>query len=742
MWYKTGTVTYKAGSALITGKNTLWADDKMGITPGDLVLISIADDNVMMAEIKTVNSNTEIELRTAFNKDSVTDTEYAIINTLNETIADFAKRISAAIAYFNKQAEGIQDLESRVQVALKQYYSKAEADGRYYTKAQSDNGYAAKISVYTKGESDSKYIPKGGNLQLTGNKVLDLGVGSGDIYLKNGATNKYLQLKDDGRLTYSDQDVYHTGRKPSLDELNAASQDIGKRYVIDTRGLNKDWFYPIQFNLDQTWNSTRLSIKSTARGGTDPFNQNSFIGFVQASGWSDTPQVVSGVLSVYDYNERTLGGIFAGSRDFYGFVVYVRGDNVYHIESQTPPILHKAQVSLGTAPNAAVFPVGPVTTPTNANLLVDLKTSTDSYICNRSITSSGNANIKDIVNVGNRIQLESKANNTLQLAIGDNDSGFGFRADGAVNLWSNSAVKGYFDPNKFVYYGVASTHADSFRAVYGNKGFIFRQDGANMYFLLSHTDGGWGGWTGHRPITINMTDGATSFGCPTHLNGATYYNSTQYWKRINGAGREANLRLWGSGARETVLEWGWEGLPYGMYLERNTGLANNQSKLSVNGQITGQVVNASDERLKHSVTKVDNALETVEKLNGYTFMYNGSDVPSAGVIAQELLGVYDNAVFVGNNPNDEEDEEDYYTVDYNQLHALHIEAIKELSAQNRQLKADNETLRTTLELLQSNVKGLIDERVQVLEMKLDALYNDKMNGVSTEAPPINNEETP
>lgn len=404
--------------------------------------------------------------------------------------------------------------------------------------------------------------------------------------------------------------------------------------------------------------------------------------------------------------------------------------------------MHKTQVALGTSENASVFPVGAVVSPTNANLLLDLKTATHGFHCNRDLSITGHSFFRGTATYQGKIQLDSKANNTLQLAIGDNDSGFGFRTDGAVNLWSNNAIKGYFDPTQFVYNQFASQGADAFRAVYGGKGFLMRQDGANMYFLLATDNAGWGGWNTYRPMVINMTDGTTTFGCPTHLNGATYYNSTQYWKRINGAGREANLRLWGSGARETVLEWGWAGLPYGMYLERNTGLANNQSMLSVNGQIRGQVVNSSDARLKYNVQRVEGALDIVEKLNGYTFQYNETDVPSAGVIAQELLEVYGNAVFVGNNPNNEEDEEDYYTVDYNQLHALHIEAIKELSAQNRQLKADNETLRATLELLQSNVKGMIDERVQVLEMKLDALYNDKMNGVSTEAPPINTEETP
>lgn len=709
MWYSVGTVTYKKGSNTLTGKDTTWADNKLGISPGDLVLVS-TNSSVMMAEIDTIQSDTSLTLRNTLQDVDITNAKYSIISTLSESLPEFSKRISAAILYFNQQADAFKVLDEKTQKQIADLTAKVV---NYYTKAESDGKYALKAASYTKAESDGRYYAKGGNLAFSSlGKTSNLGIGSTDLYWQNTKSGKTLQLKDDGRLTYSDKDIYHADRKPTLDELGAAGNDMGKWFNLSTKGLPEANWYPICIVPDRNKMPFRFSIQSESRGGADPWNRCQFSGVLSASGWSDTPFFLYGYYHNYDSKERTIAGIYSGKSSYYGTIIYVRGGNQYLIESPVEPILYKAQVTLGDNPSSqTVLPVGPVVDPTNVNLLLDCNTANPGF------------HVPHNASHFNKIQTPQDTA-AVSLAIGDNDSGLGFRADGAVNIWSNASVKGYWDVDKLVYNKFVSTNADGMRLVYGNKGFLLRQDGSNMYFLLSTDSSGYGGWTAHRPMTINMGDGTTSFGCPTHLNGATYFGSTQYLKKTSGAVYESTMRLWGAGERQSVVEWGWGGLPYAMYIERNSGLANNQSKFQVNGQIAGQVVNTSDERLKHNVQKVENALEIVEQLNGYTFQYNETDVPSAGVLAQELLGVYDNAVFVGNNPNNQEDTDDYYTVDYNQLHALHIESIKELSGQNK--------------ILTNTVNALMGE----LENLREELYNMKVNGVSSEAPPINTEETP
>ena len=104
------------------------------------------------------------------------------------------------------------------------------------------------------------------------------------------------------------------------------------------------------------------------------------------------------------------------------------------------------------------------------------------------------------------------------------------------------------------------------------------------------------------------------------------------------------------------------------------------------GDVVANSTTISDERLKSNIEKVDGALDKVMALSGYTFNYNGEDRLSAGVIAQEVERVFPCAVaekrlaFKGNADTE------YKVVQYDQLHALLIEAIKEQQAQIDELK--------------------------------------------------------
>jgi hypothetical protein len=93
-------------------------------------------------------------------------------------------------------------------------------------------------------------------------------------------------------------------------------------------------------------------------------------------------------------------------------------------------------------------------------------------------------------------------------------------------------------------------------------------------------------------------------------------------------------------------------------------------KLHVNGDIyaTGNITGYSDKRAKSDIQKIENALDKIDKLNGYTFTMN--DKRYTGVIAQEVLPVLPEAV-TGS-------EETHYAVAYGNMMGLIIEAIKEL----------------------------------------------------------------
>lgn len=83
----------------------------------------------------------------------------------------------------------------------------------------------------------------------------------------------------------------------------------------------------------------------------------------------------------------------------------------------------------------------------------------------------------------------------------------------------------------------------------------------------------------------------------------------------------------------------------------------------------------SDARLKKDIVQIENALDKIDKLSGYTFTLIDSDQKSIGVLAHELEAVYPELVY--------EDYNGYKSVSYGNLVALLIEGIKELRKELR-----------------------------------------------------------
>ena len=57
-----------------------------------------------------------------------------------------------------------------------------------------------------------------------------------------------------------------------------------------------------------------------------------------------------------------------------------------------------------------------------------------------------------------------------------------------------------------------STSANSFRIAYGSYGAFWRQDGANLYLMLTNKDDPYGSYNSLRPLTINMANGYPTMG--------------------------------------------------------------------------------------------------------------------------------------------------------------------------------------------------------------------------------------
>ena len=96
----------------------------------------------------------------------------------------------------------------------------------------------------------------------------------------------------------------------------------------------------------------------------------------------------------------------------------------------------------------------------------------------------------------------------------------------------------------------------------------------------------------------------------------------------------------------------------------------------------GNVTAYSDIRYKKNIVRIQNALEKVGLLSGYTFERTNGEGKSTGVIAQEVIEVLPEAVSI--------DDDGYMSVAYGNMMGLMIEAIKELKAEVASLKAQLE----------------------------------------------------
>lgn len=115
------------------------------------------------------------------------------------------------------------------------------------------------------------------------------------------------------------------------------------------------------------------------------------------------------------------------------------------------------------------------------------------------------------------------------------------------------------------------------------------------------------------------------------------------------------------------------------------GFANFGSNVYINGNLEvygdaiahGNQVVDSDIRLKKDIVRIENALEKLEKVSGYTFTMKNNGKKSSGLIAQEVLEVLPEVVTT---------EREYLGLAYGNMMGIVIEAIKELSEEVKQIK--------------------------------------------------------
>jgi hypothetical protein len=175
--------------------------------------------------------------------------------------------------------------------------------------------------------------------------------------------------------------------------------------------------------------------------------------------------------------------------------------------------------------------------------------------------------------------------------------------------------------------------------------------------------------TGIATATETVVDTNTQYtaGSGLDLSGTTFSVEADLRDGITHVGRDSNDYI---AIGTTTIGFFLDGA-------EDMRLSNN-GNLDVEGDVTAFSTSVgSDIRLKTDIQPVSDALEKVNSLTGYTFTFKRNDKSSAGVLAQEVEQVLPSAVGLSSSFRDEKT---YKTVEYDQLHALLIEAVKELSA--------------------------------------------------------------
>jgi len=117
----------------------------------------------------------------------------------------------------------------------------------------------------------------------------------------------------------------------------------------------------------------------------------------------------------------------------------------------------------------------------------------------------------------------------------------------------------------------------------------------------------------------------------------------------------------------------------------------NDGDLHVDGDIIAYSTTVpSDIRLKKDLQIIQNPLDIINKINGYTYTYKKDDKKSAGVVAQEVEKVFPQAVSEKGLPfssKDEENPDNYKTVEYDQIVGLLVQAVKELTDKVKKLES-------------------------------------------------------
>ena len=183
-------------------------------------------------------------------------------------------------------------------------------------------------------------------------------------------------------------------------------------------------------------------------------------------------------------------------------------------------------------------------------------------------------------------------------------------------------------------------------------------------------------FTGDVTAQSNLFFGRTVGGVDTDGYASINYSTT----------RELYIKLWDGTSTDTAgmrIDLDGKSLYINNGSDAKISFSSSSGDIITEGDITA-FGSVSDRTRKENIVKIENALDKVSQISGYTFNYLGDDTPMTGVIAQELEEVLPEVVYETEMPDGTHSK----AVRHGNIVGLLIEAIKELKAEIEELKKD------------------------------------------------------
>lgn len=108
-WYRSGTVTASVGQNVITGTRTQWANNVMGVAPGQALVVQRSDGNTLIYEILAVDSNTKIRINGNV-VDALSAANYGIQTSVANSYSALARETSAQLALYQQLLQDWQQI--------------------------------------------------------------------------------------------------------------------------------------------------------------------------------------------------------------------------------------------------------------------------------------------------------------------------------------------------------------------------------------------------------------------------------------------------------------------------------------------------------------------------------------------------------------------------------------------------------------------------------------------------------